>query len=336
MKARDRDIKSSIFVGEFKDDKSRDQLTQSCTQEDREENTLYVITDASTGKPYFSIRWPVEYRDEKNGGFNQESIQNGEWVGFGSIPKLNYLHQAENKNDSDAELNKCAKKIEWHLTKVEKAISDRDRLQKIDEDTLCDLFSNFQEKNITQFFGAKMLASVKKLRTTLFRGKRIPGQDSEQFDFKESRFEDVKCFAELVRALRETPVKKMSQKEASEDKRIQEIAGVAAQLEKNLEFRKDEFGLQCLKFLSLILGAILVAAPAALAGFKAGAALGTIVGGGVASVPLAMMGGGVGALLGGGFGLFESRVAVRRVSKRCAEVDYSVAINVIAKRRVGG
>ncbi|MCD6039222.1 MAG: hypothetical protein K0S27_622 [Gammaproteobacteria bacterium] len=300
------------------------------------EGALYFTINKCHNQFYFTMCWPKEYVER---GLNQENIGNWEWINF---PDLEFVHLArfeENlrlfsidrvSEECKQEIDACIEAMEQHINITVQTI-ERQRLIR-------DLFTKEEEKNIKEFFGARILNDIKKLRTVLFNGWWVDG--TEQFNFNGVDDGNFVKFAALIAQLKKLPDTSLNPADAEKRSNLKAIAAAAEALQSGLQFNPndedDQREIQN-KLAVRILGAILATAPGALAGFKAGAALGAIAGGGVASAPTALIGGGLGALVGGVLGFFAgNKIAVCTsgpyAKRRYAEARYSSQVAATVRK----
>ncbi|MCD6039972.1 MAG: hypothetical protein K0S27_1372 [Gammaproteobacteria bacterium] len=319
-------ITQIVFLGPSQDKNEFEKLTQKYDQLRCEEGKIYCIVDPNSNQPFFSMKWPKEY---VYGGLNQENFENFAWISSEQIPFLASLNECKEEE---------GKLLPWIIGVIEEHIDlvlQRIEIAKQAKCVVRDLFTEEQEESIERFFGTHLLDEVKELKTLLC--------PNDQWELKNDPGDALK-FARLVTALKATPPQKMTPHEASENPAVQEIAHAAAALREWLRLTEEDDGhhhkdgvynrarwISRHKLIVRIITSILLIAPGALAGFKAGAALGATVGGGVFSVPSAMIGGCTGALLGGGLGLFGGRYIWKKLAdseRECGQDVHSALVDM--------
>ncbi|MCD6039979.1 MAG: hypothetical protein K0S27_1379 [Gammaproteobacteria bacterium] len=342
-------IKRVCFINEAKDYSEFERLIRPYPQSMQESNTLYILHAQnsmghgfhSPSLPSFSIRWPtyLAAREEEENWLGV-TPETAEAMRGGNDPYyFKKLYQQGTLCPAEGDWSKMDREVREavaHAQKVinetaqirnEKVVAARENVQAFSIDM------SIQE-NITRLFGANMLASVKELRSVLFNGDR-QGQE-ERLDFSKTNFSTLMYFSELVDALKQTPAKGITEVALQEQKQLEEIARAAEKLKHHLElghYPEDE-GLEIKRLIGRIIIAIAGAVYGAAFSFKAVAALGAMVGGGVLLAPAAVIGGCAGLLLGGGLGFFGGNKLANRLSTRCAE-DYHGSIIDTAVKRAG-
>ncbi|MCD6039631.1 MAG: hypothetical protein K0S27_1031 [Gammaproteobacteria bacterium] len=299
---------------------------------------LYCV--AKEGKLFVAMEWPAAYRE-----IDPEASSWVELPSFLSANTLAHLVKLsptksysieELPAECHAEVNRVVETLEIHVKRQlqgaetrrkEAEEQNKTEIQRA-KDAVFYLFERREEEHIKQFFGADLLYHVKELKTLFC--------PNEEWD-KTNGSTDALRLGRLVRALKATPSQKMTPEEASNDEAVKEIAAAAAALRewvprmryKDTFYNRERWYTRHRVILRIITSILLIA-PGALGGFKAGAALGAVAGGGIASAPTALIGGCVGALIGG-LGLFAGVKKFTAKSPACRQYIHAVLIDMAVR-----
>ncbi|MCD6039978.1 MAG: hypothetical protein K0S27_1378 [Gammaproteobacteria bacterium] len=321
-------INRVFFIGSADNEEGFSKLMSQYPPSRRDPGTLYIITWRGRGfnfTPYFNFHWPADLYSAEEDEWTTDEDNVLQWL---DLPRRQQGFELSDSSPSSV-----------HFIQINQAIApliaERQQIVKGAPLIISQDFSEEEQKRIKKFFGKKMWASLKELRTILFNGECRDG--TEFLSFKQVNYDTLVHFFDFVSALKKMPeegeIHLMNSADIAGDAALQEIAESAKVLHEHLKLGRypGDKGLKIKRLCARIVVAILGAIPGALAGFKAGAAVGAWAGGGVFSVPSALIGGGVGALVGGlgggGLGFFAGTRIANYSTNRYLENDHSAAID---------